>query len=56
MQEEYKIYVTDSLYYYMDDKRLTYRFCERDKVVPKVMKTGEEIVQEIVEKGGLTIG
>lgn len=47
---EYRIYITDSLYYNGENKRLTYRYAE--SLIPKYEdnRTGDEIALEVIEK------
>jgi len=51
----YRIYITDSLYYQSDNKRLTTRYV--DMITPKKVdrRTGDEIASDVINKLGLRI-
>lgn len=51
----FRLYISDSLYYQAQEKRLSVRF--EDVIKPKEpMKPAEEIIEETMLKGGLKFG
>lgn len=53
--EAFRYYVTDWMYYYADDKKLTMQY--RDIIHPKPVdkRTAEEIVNETFSKAGIEV-
>lgn len=52
----YRVYVTDSIFYQAQEKRLTTRFA--DVFLPKeetAEQTGEEIVADVIRRAGLVV-
>lgn len=57
-QEElaYRIYVTDTLYYQSDNKRLTKRYLDLiSKPQKKDTRTGDEIAVDVINRLGLKV-
>lgn len=51
----YRIYITDSLYYEADNKRLTNRFLDLLKRKPVDKRTGDEIASDVITRLGLKL-
>lgn len=51
--EVYRIYITDSLFYFADNKRLSVRYEELINPKPKDTRTAEQIVADIISEIGL---
>ena len=49
----YKIYMTDSIYYYTQNKGLSERYADLLKKKPTKVKSAQEIVDETFLKAGL---
>lgn len=56
-QEElaYRIYLTDSLYYQSEGKRLTTRYMDMIKPKPVDNRTGDEIAYDVIKRLGLKV-
>lgn len=53
MEMAYRIYITDSLFYYAQQQRLTDRFTDRLKPEKVNTKDGADIAKEVMENIGL---
>lgn len=52
----YRIYITDTLYYRSDNKKLTKRYVDMiAKSKPQDTRSGDEIAEEIINKLGLKV-
>lgn len=46
----YRVYITDSIFYYMQNKSISIRYYDMLHQSPKDERTGDEIALEIIEK------
>ena len=55
MEEAYRVYVTDTLYYQAENKKLSVRYY--DLIRPKRIdsRSADEIIKETIVKAGLTV-
>lgn len=53
MEMAYRIYIADSLFYYVQEQRLTDRFIDRLKPEKVNTRDGADIAKEVMENIGL---
>lgn len=55
-EQAYRIYVTNSLYYMADNKRISRTYNEIIHPKPEDKRTGDEIALDVMQRAGLSFG